>query len=128
MSRFVILFHPILAALLFFGYFLLAIRFLDKKKKKANALDKSLAQIVRFVLLLLYLTGLLMSMNLHIYVGNFHHYLSLLPVLILFAFQFMPSVFKKDVTIKDYAWMFVSMVIIILLVALSSRISYLPHF
>ena len=108
--------HPILALFLLFAYPLLAWLF---RKDKITPSMIALAQTVRFVFLGLYLTGLIMTMNLHIAVNRWHHYLSLLPVLIILFFQLLPTL-RKQTSEKMYVWMFFLMFVAVIAIGLAA--------
>ena len=82
--------HPILAIILLFGYGFLALQLFRRKEEKLVPLDRFITQFVRIALLLAYFSGLVMSMNMHLWVNKWHHYASLIPVAIMFLFQFGP--------------------------------------
>lgn len=112
--------HPIIAVILIAGYLYLGWRFLRKKENHLTTIEATLAQVVRISFLLAYLTGLLMSMNLGLRVPVIHHYASLIPVVIIFFFQFLPQLLKKDIGIKGAGWMFLSMLFAVIVIAFSS--------
>lgn len=112
--------HPIIAVILIGGYLYLGLQLLRKKERHLTTLEATLAQVVRISLLLAYLTGLLMSMNLGLRVPLIHHYASLIPVVIIFLFQFLPQLLKKDIGLKGAAWMFLSMLFAVIIIAFSS--------
>ena len=113
--------HPILTVLLLLFYAVLIYRFLFRELEELAAIDTVLIQSARFTLLALYLTGLVMSMNLGRWVSSWHHYLSLIPVAVLFFFQFLPSVRQKLLTIKTFGWMFLLLFIMIIIISLSAK-------
>jgi len=112
--------HPIIAVILIAGYLYLGWRFLRKKENHLTTIEATLAQVVRISFLLAYLTGLLMSMNLGLRVPVIHHYASLIPVVIIFFFQFLPQLLKKDIGIKGAGWMFLTMLFAVIVIAFSS--------
>jgi hypothetical protein len=103
--------HPLFSLVLFFLYLALAVRL--KRQNDLRPLDTALAQAARLLLLLIYLTGLIMSMNLGIRVASWHHYASLLPVFVLLIFQVLPSLFGRGVHIQNAVWMFAAMAVAI---------------
>jgi hypothetical protein len=107
--------HPLFSLVLFFLYLALAVRL--KRQNDLKPLDTALAQAARLLLLLIYLTGLIMSMNLGIWVPSRHHYASLLPVFILLIFQVLPSFFGRGVNIQNAVWMFASMAAAIVIIS-----------
>lgn len=109
--------HPILAIFLIAAYAYLALQFFRKKSAPPSTLEITLAQTVRILLLFTYLTGLVMTMNFNLRVDNMHHYLSLLPVLVMLIFQFVPK-FTDNLTI--YAWLFLAMLISVLIISWGS--------
>jgi len=120
--------HGILTAALLAGYLWLFYRFRRKTDETVIRLDRTLAQIVRFSLLLVYLSGLYMSVTLSRMVHPLHHILSALPVVVLLGIQFYPTLSKKEMTIKAYTWTFILMFFLILLTAISSTLSDMPQF
>ncbi len=117
--------HPILAVILLLLYLYLGIQFYRKRNGNVDALELTVAQFIRIPFWLVYLTGLLMSMNARLSVENLHHYASLIPVVVLFAFQLLPSLLKKEVSIKNYAVMFFVMFFAVIVISLSARMNIL---
>ena len=107
-------------------YLILAIRFFQKKNNDITALDSGLTQIARFGFMLVYITGLFMSVTLGRLVHNAHHVISLLPVLVIFGIRFLPTFTKKENSATTYAWMFIFMFILMLIVGITSKLSILP--
>ncbi len=114
--------HPILTVVLLLFYAVLIYRFLFRELEELAAIDTVLIQAARFTLLALYLTGLVMTMNLGRWVPSWHHYLSLIPVAVLFFFQFLPSVRQKFLTIKTFGWMFLLLFLVVIIISLSAKI------
>ena len=114
--------HPVLAALLLVLYFLLSYRFFKKGDGNPQPTEVTLAQAARIFLLLIYLTGLIMNMNLKIHVYRNHHYASILPVFVIFIFQFLPGLFGKQLDNKGNAMMFLSMLVAILIISITALI------
>ncbi|NIA30659.1 MAG: hypothetical protein GWP06_12205 [Actinobacteria bacterium] len=112
--------HPIVAVILIAGYLYLGLRLLRKKEHHFTTLEVTLSQVVRISLLLAYLTGLLMSMNLGLRVAKIHHYASLIPVAVIFIFQFLPQLLRREIGIKGAAWMFLAMFVAVLVIAVTS--------
>jgi len=122
METFLKIGHPVLAALLLVLYFLLSYRFFKKGDGNPRLTEVTLAQAARIFLLLIYLTGLIMSMNLKIHVYRNHHYASILPVFVIFIFQFLPGLFGKQLDNKGNAMMFLSMLVAILIISITALI------
>jgi hypothetical protein len=114
--------HPILAGLLIAGYIFLIIRLKRKNSESLQPFEVAVAQTVRITLLLLYFTGLFMSINLRMYVTRVHHYSSLLPVVVIFAFQFLPTLRKKSLSMQDYLYLFTALLIAVVAIALTAKI------
>jgi hypothetical protein len=114
--------HPILTVMLLALYAVLVYRFLFMKLEELAAIDTVLIQSARFILLALYLTGLVMSINLGRWVSSWHHTLSLIPVAVLFFFQFLPSVRQKLLTIRTFGWMFLLLFLVVITISLSAKI------
>jgi len=119
-EKLIVLAHPILTLILIFSYGFLAFRLFTRKE--LAPIDSTLAQVARISLLLTYLTGLVLSVNLRHNVHPWHHYASILPVGVIFVFQFLPGAFKKGITIKSYALMFLSMLITVLIISAMSNL------
>ena len=122
METFLKIGHPVLAALLLVLYFLLSYRFFKKGDGNPQPPEVTLAQAARIFLLLIYLTGLIMNMNLKIHVHLNHHYASILPVFVIFIFQFLPGLFGKQLDNKGNAMMFLSMLVAILIISITALI------
>ncbi len=120
MQKLVIVVHPLLTVLLIVTYGFLAYRLLTRKK--VSPTDSTLAQVARISLLLTYLSGLVLSMNYGRYVHPWHHYASILPVGVIFVFQFLPGAFKKGVTIQNYALMFLFMLLTVIIISFFSNL------
>ena len=112
--------HPILTVLAFGIYAGLYIRFVRKPDPRLSALEITLAHLARFSLLGLYLTGLLLSMNFHKPVHEWHHYASLIPVGVLFIFQFLPGMKNQNPTIKQVKWMFLFLALSMILISMTA--------
>ena len=114
--------HPILTVILIVSYSLLAIRLFPKGKTDLGPMEIALAQVARFSLLLTYLTGLILSMNFKFDIAKIHHYASMIPVAVIFFFQFLPGALKKSVSIRGYAFMFSSMLFAVILISVTAFI------
>ena len=110
--------HTVIAIILLLSYGFLAFRLF--RKTTIDPLETTIAMIARIAFLLAYLTGLLISMNLKIFVPMKHHYASVLPVFIIFLFQFMPNLLQKERKTRSYAWMFLLMLIAIIVISVTS--------
>ncbi len=110
--------HPVLSGILFLIYFALFLRL--RKQNDLKPLDTALAQGARLLLLLVYLTGLIMTMNLGIWVRSWHHYASLLPVGVLLIFQVLPNLFNRAMTVKNAIWMFAAMGVAVLIISFTA--------
>lgn len=114
--------HPVIAIFLILVYGYLAFRLFVRKAEELSPVDRFLSQVARFSLLIVYFSGLVMSMNLKLWAPKFHHYASLFPVVVMFLFQFIPQFLQKQIIIRGYAIYFLGMFIAILLISLSTRI------
>ena len=114
--------HPVLAIILLFGYGFLTVQLFRRKQENLFPIDRFVTQVVRVSLLLTYLTGLIMSMNLHIWVYKWHHYASLVPVAVMFLFQFLPQFLQKEINVRGYAIMFLAMLISVIFISITSGI------
>ena len=112
--------HPVFAIVLLVGYGFLAVRLFLQKSENLGPIDRLLSQVVRISLLVVYLSGLVMSMNLGLWASKFHHYASLLPVVVMFIFQFVPQFLQKQTSLRGYAIFFLGMFLSILIISLSS--------
>lgn len=113
--------HPILTILLLVIYALLAWRWWTLQDQKLGPWFKTLYHIARFLLLLLYMNGLLLFMLMRLPVPDWHHYTSLLPVVVIFIFQFLPSVLRRPISSRGQSYMCLAMLVSLILIALSSR-------
>ena len=111
--------HLSLALVLIAGYAFLALR--EFRARTYRAYEIVLAQLLRFSLLLAYLTGLLLSMNAGRMVSQRHHLLSLSPAAVILCFQVIPRTIGKEIGRIGAAIMFAAMSLAILLIALSAR-------
>ena len=119
--EFVKSFHPILALIMLVCYGVLAWRFF-RRQDVPRPVDKTLAQVVRFSLLLTYFSGLVMSMNMGLFAPRMHHYASLLPVAVIFFFQFLPQTMGKALNKKGYGFMFLAMFLCVAFISYTSGI------
>lgn len=114
--------HPILAIILFVGYGYLAFQLFRRKQEKLFPIDHFVTQFVRITFLLAYLSGLILSMNLHVWVHKWHHYTSLAPVAVMFIFQFLPQLLQKEINVRGYAFMFLAMFISVVIISFTSGV------
>lgn len=126
METIITLSHTFLTVLLLAGYAFLGVRFLRKTEDKTSVGERTMAQFVRVALLLLYLSGLLMSTNLQLSVHRWHHIASLAPVVVLLGFQFLPYLRKKPNGAKAYGVLFVILFVLILIVSATSLLNIVP--
>ena len=112
--------HPVIAIALLIGYGFLSIRLFLQKGETLDPINRFLSQVVRFSLLVAYLSGLVMSMNLGLWAPKFHHYASLFPVVVMFILQFVPQFLQKQISIRAYALFYLGMFVSILIISLSS--------
>jgi hypothetical protein len=123
MKNFIAPLHVVMSMALLLGYGWLIIRFSRKEgSDKTTGLEKGIAHLVRLFLLLIYLTGLLMTIPLYRKVNPLHHYAALLPVAVLFIFQMVPMLKVRNVY-KVYGWMFLLLIICIMIIIAASRLS-----
>lgn len=120
--------HGIFSLALLALYAVLAVRFFRKKDDGVNLLDRMLAQMARFGLLLVYLTGLYLNVTLGRMVHSAHHLSSLLPIVVVFGIRFWPSIVNKENTPKTYAWMFAILFVLMLIIGVTTRLNVLPSF
>jgi hypothetical protein len=113
--------HPIIAALLLISYTLLAWRWWTLKETKLSPLYRTLAHTSRFLLLVLYMDGLLLSNVFRLPVSEWHHYSSLLPVLVMLVFQVLPGLFKYELDNKGKSWMWITMLVSMVVISLSIK-------
>jgi hypothetical protein len=113
--------HPILTILLLCLYAALAWRWWTLQDEKLSPWFKTLQHIARFLLLLLYMNGLLLYMLMRLPIPDWHHYTSLLPVAVIFIFQFLPSVLRRPISSRGQSYMCMAMLVSLILISLSSR-------
>lgn len=109
--------HLVLTIILLLLYFGIALRLLTKKKRTIGTTELTMAQFARLALLLTYLNGLILSMNLKIPVAREHHYVSLIPAGIMLVFQFLPKKHKHGLGMIGYAIMFLLMGVAVVIIA-----------
>ena len=109
--------HPLLAGAALLFTLILSLRLLRRSKERITPAETVLAQAARVAMLLLYLSGLVMSYNLKMPVAFAHHLASLLPVLVLLIFQFLPSLRKTELSIRWNGWMFVGLFVAYLIIS-----------
>ncbi|MDZ7725742.1 MAG: hypothetical protein U5R06_23675 [candidate division KSB1 bacterium] len=108
--------HRILAVVLMIGYAVLAFRFFRAGERVPTFFETMLAQIVRFSLLLEFVTGILLSLNYKIQVSSWHHWACIIPVLTLAVYQIIRM--TRSVSLKNYARVFLIMCAAVLLISL----------
>ena len=119
MQNLALIAHKVLSYFLIAAYVFLAIRFYIRRRKKFEPMDATLSQTVRISLLLVYLSGLLLSMNYGNYVERLHHYSSLLPVAIMLISQIVFRFIRSEMNSLGYAIMTAIMAIVILYISIS---------
>jgi cytochrome bd-type quinol oxidase subunit 2 len=118
--------HGIGTIALLLLYLILALVLFRKKESGIGILSKALAQVARFALLLVYLSGLFLTVTLGRIVNNAHHVLSALPVIAFLLIPFLTGHFQKEQKNKVYAWLFAILFLLILFTAISSYLTILP--
>jgi len=114
--------HPGLTILLLLLYTLLAWRWWTMKGAPPSPLIKTLAHSARLMLLLLYLSGFMLFNGYRLPVSELHHYASLLPVAIIFLFQFLPSLFRRPLPEKWQSVMWMCLFLTIVVIAVSTHL------
>jgi len=109
--------HIVLTVILLILYFGIAFRLFTKKKRVIGTMELTLAQFARMSLLLTYLNGLILSMNMRVPVSREHHYVSLIPAGVMLIFQFLPKTQKHKLGLTGYAIMFILMGISVIIIA-----------
>ncbi len=127
MEQIVLYSHRIIPVLLMIGYAVLFIRFFRNPHGDPAPVDTAMAYAMRYLLILLYVSGLLMSYYLGLLVNRVHHVLSLVPLIGLIFIRYIPKLFRKDIYLKTYAWFFLILFIFILVISLTARLSYFPQ-
>lgn len=112
--------HCILPVVLVLGYAVLAVRLLRAGPREPAFFEKFLAQIVRFSLLLQFVTGIVLSLNMHVWVSPWHHWACLVPILVLVVYQVIRM--THQISLKNYARVFLIMCISIVMISLTSMI------
>ncbi|MBN1560406.1 hypothetical protein JW998_09160 [candidate division KSB1 bacterium] len=107
-------------------YLFFAIRFFREQDDKISAVDRALIQVTRYALLMLYLTGLFMTVTFGMTVHKLHHMISILPAIGVVGIRYLPLLTKRPNTLRTYAWTFAILFVLVLVTALSSRWSALP--
>ena len=120
--------HAVLTVLLIFLYVSIIIRLFRSKAETPTAADRTMGHVARLSLLLLYITGLLMSVQFNIFVSPVHHYTSLLPILVILLFQFVPAMRGRGDSPRAQAYTFIAMLIVVSLIAASAHLSIAPKF
>jgi hypothetical protein len=114
--------HPVLVLILIAGYSFLIYRLYKKKNQDMQPFEVMVAQVVRIAFLLVYFSGLVLSVNFRLPVSRVHHYASLVPVVILAVFQFLPFIRKKNVQTTEYFYFFIYLLIAVLVISVTARI------
>jgi len=114
MESFIETMHGVAAILLLLIYLLLAARMFRAKVERFSSLDRAPAQIARLVLLLVYLSGLIMSYSLGRIVHPAHYVIGLLPIVVLLGVHYAPQSFPAQRE-KAYARLFAALFMLTLL-------------
>ena len=107
-------------------YLLLAILLFRKKENGIGGLNRMIAHIARFALLLVYLSGMFLSVTLGRIVHVAHHVISALPILVLVGHRYLPERFKSENSNRTFAWIFAVLFLLVLVTAVTSRLNILP--
>lgn len=126
MERYIELLHPIGTLALLIIYLVLAISLYRRKKQGIGGINRALAQLGRFGLVVVYFSGLFLSITLGRIVHTAHHILSALPILALYLIRFLPERFTTEKANKTYAWFFAILCLLLLLVGITAHLSILP--
>ncbi len=118
MTPAILILHRWLPFILVPGYFWLFSR-LKTNKNQLEPLEVAVAQGVRILLLVMYMTGLVMSINLKRPVSESHHLLSLAPVVVFFVFQFLPQLLKRQITTRTLAFMFLALLLSVVTISIT---------
>lgn len=110
--------HRILAVVLILGYAVLAFRFSRASDRTPAFFEKVLAQIVRFSLLLEFVSGIILSVNLHVWVNKWHHWACILPAIALAVHQLYRA--TRTVSLKHYARIFIAMCAAMMIISLTA--------
>jgi len=119
--------HSYLTILLLVLYLYLTIRFF-RSKNNVSTLDRFLVQVARYVLLLVYIAGLVLYISLSKFVSQAHHLLSNIPAVLVVGVKYLPYITRKPNSLKIYAWVFTLLLISIIILAISAKISMMPEF
>jgi len=121
--------HAAATVVLVLGYIYLLLMFRRKEDSSPVTLGENIvAYLVRFVLLLLYVSGLILTTSIGRPVHRVHHYVSLLPVAVLLLFQLLPAFKREKRSFRQYSWLFLALAISVIITALTSRFGTLPRF
>ncbi|MBN1482905.1 hypothetical protein EH223_13305 [candidate division KSB1 bacterium] len=120
--------HLFLTVILALLYVYLAIRFFRNKNSKSASFDRFLAHIARYILLVVYVSGIVMSVSMGMMVSRIHHVISLVPALLMVGIRYVPLVTRRANTLKLYAWLFVFLFILMIVLGVTSRLSHVPQF
>jgi hypothetical protein len=120
--------HGILTLVLMALYLVLAIRFFRSKTHEASLLDQFLVQIARYTLLLIFISGLILNMLSGAFVSKAHHIISIVPALLVVGIKYLPQLRRKANTIRTYAWLFVILFGLMILLAISAKLMTMPQF
>jgi uncharacterized membrane protein SirB2 len=104
-------------------YLFFTIRFFRNQDDKIRTGDRVLIQVARYTLLMLYLSGLFMSVTFGMDVHKLHHVISFLLAIIVVGIRYLPLLTKRQNSLRTYAWMFAILFVLIFVTALSSRLS-----
>lgn len=118
--------HGVSTLFLLLLYLALTIRLYKRRPGHIGGLNLVLAQFARFTLLVVYLSGLFLTITLNKLVHNVHHILSALPVVVFFIIPILVGRAKEENKNRIYALMFALLFFLILIAGLSSHLSILP--
>lgn len=120
--------HAVATLVLILGYGYLLLKFRRKADSSPVTIGENVvAYLVRFVLLWLYVSGLILTTSLGRGIHRAHHYLSLLPVAVLLLFQLWPAFRREKRSFRQYSLLFLALAISVIITALTSRLSILPR-
>lgn len=128
MSNYIAPTHHYLTVILALLYLYLAIRFFRNKNRKATTLDRVIAHAARYILLIVYVSGIVMSLSLGMMVSRLHHIMSLIPAFLMVGIRYVPLLTRKKNSSTIYAWLFVILFILMIALGLTSVPSRLPQF
>ncbi len=93
--------HGLLTYFLMVLHLVLAVRFFRSSRDEATTLDRVLVQVVRYALLLVFISGLVLNITLSQLVSQVHQIISIIPAVIVVGAKCLPHITHKPCRRSD---------------------------